>query len=351
VATQPPVADVVTVPDFSGRRAHLFEARTLFFLAAWMEHAGASRDWPLHIACIGEPPESVRTMAARTDADISVHAPFGVGAITGNKLRGFEVAPRTEHILLVDVDILTLGDLSGLSELRGSVSAAPIGKPSVRLRHWRAVYEIAGVDLPEERIASMHGLLIAPALERLRTSAQNEKLRRMVPMYNSGVVFAPWAANLRDQWGQASRAISARFVPEDESWAWVGRSNEVALAVAVGVLKKRGVGYKRLPDIYHTQWPQVWGTYRWGEPRMFHLMGFLRGSDDVVLGRDRLAELVQDYCQTYRTRHMDSDNRFKAVVKQNPETFLNFTNRLEEELLRLLDVHVAPLLPITQSVL
>ena len=48
--------DVVTVPDFSGQAARTFEARTLLFLASWMANAGKARSWPLHLACIGQPP-------------------------------------------------------------------------------------------------------------------------------------------------------------------------------------------------------------------------------------------------------------------------------------------------------
>ena len=67
--------DVVTVPDFSGKNARLFELRALFFLAFWLEYAGSCRDYPLHLACIGPPPESVRRLAARCNAAITIHNP------------------------------------------------------------------------------------------------------------------------------------------------------------------------------------------------------------------------------------------------------------------------------------
>ena len=69
--------DVVIVPDFSGKAKTTFEARTLYFLASWLECAGKSREFPLHLACIGEPPESVRALAKQCDARISLHAPMG----------------------------------------------------------------------------------------------------------------------------------------------------------------------------------------------------------------------------------------------------------------------------------
>ncbi len=70
--------DVVTVPDFAGANAHIFEARALFFLASWMERAGAAKEFPVHLACIGEPPESVRWLAERAGASITVHEPVSI---------------------------------------------------------------------------------------------------------------------------------------------------------------------------------------------------------------------------------------------------------------------------------
>lgn len=335
--------DVVIVPDFVNKWASVFEARTLFFLAAWAEHAGAARDFPLHIACIGEPPVSVRDAARRCGAAISVHEPVGVGSVMSNKLRGFEVAAQTGHILLVDVDILVLGDLADLGQLAGSIAALPIGKPPLRMRDWRAVYKIAGMDVPAERISSMLGDLLDPELEHQRTSDQNERLRKMVPMYQGGVVFAPTNVGLRAAWEQSFRAVSTHFVPDDPRWAWIARNDEVPLAIAVEQLKQRGVPFARLPDMYHAQWPHMWGRYGWGEPKLFHLMGFLR-SPDVMLRREELASEIGRYCESNRRRHLDGDNRFKEVVRQNPASFLRFTSELEAELLRLLDVHVAPAL-------
>lgn len=336
--------DVVIVPDFVRKWAAVFEARTLFFLAAWSEHAGPSRSFPLHIASVGEPPDSVRQAAERYGAEISVHEPVvGIGSFMSNKLRGFEVAARTEHILLVDVDVLVLGDLSELCRLDGSVAALPIGKPPLRMVEWRAAYQAAGMEVPAERISSMYGDLLDPDSEHLRTAKQNAKLRQMVPMYQGGVVFSPTDVGLREAWEQSFRAVSENFVLEDAQSKWIINNDEVQLAIAIEQLKRRGVPFARLPDMFHAQWPHMWGRYGWGEPRLFHLMGFLR-NPDLVLGRDELATEIRDYCDSNRRRHLDGDNRFKEVVRQDPESFLQFTHELEAELLRLLDDHVAPAL-------
>jgi hypothetical protein len=260
-----------------------------------------------------------------------------------NKLRAFEAELRTAHLLLVDVDVLVLGDLSPLGELAGSIAAMPIGKPPLRTRDWRLVYDLLGMPLPDERISGMLGDLIDPAIEHLRTPEQNERLRKMMPMYHGGVVFAPVGVGLRDAWADAYRVISTEFPADDPKTKWIRLNDEVPLAAAIQKQKGQGVPFARLPDVFHAQWPHVWGKYAWGEPRLFHLMGLLRRPESAV-SRDAIAREITDYCMRYREEHLEGDNRYKAVVKQNPETFAAFTHELEAELLRLLDTHVAPAL-------
>jgi hypothetical protein len=181
------------VPDFSRDGvAPIFTARTLFFLAAWESNAGSARTLPLHIACIGEPPPAVRSTAGRYGASISVHEPLGIttATITQNKLRGLEIDALTDQILLVDVDVLALADVGGLRDLTGTLAAAPIGKPPLKTLYWREIFGLVGLEVPKERISSMLGGLIDPAREHLRFADQNDRLRRMVPMYDSGVIFA-----------------------------------------------------------------------------------------------------------------------------------------------------------------
>jgi len=62
---QGPILDVVTVPEFSGQARHRFEAQSLFFLASWIECSGRAAGFPLHLACIGQPPASVTKLAER----------------------------------------------------------------------------------------------------------------------------------------------------------------------------------------------------------------------------------------------------------------------------------------------
>lgn len=340
--------DVVIVPDFTNRWARGFEVRTLFFLGAWADYAGAARDFPLHIACIGEPPESIHAAARRYGASITSHAPVGIGSVMSNKLRGFEADLNTSQILLLDVDVIPLGDISPLGELNGSIAALPIGKPPLRMRDWRIAYDLLGLDLPEERIASMFGDLIDPELEHLRSPEQNERLRKMMPMYQGGVVFAPVEAGLRDAWAEAYRIISTTFPDDDPESEWIRRNDEVPLVGAVQKLRLQGVPFQRLPDMYHAQWPHMWGRYGWGDPRLFHLMGIHR-LEHVPLDREALSREIATYCAKHRQQHLEGDNRYKVVVRQDPESFTEFTNKLEESLLDILDTHVMPAISVSSA--
>ena len=106
---QTPPLDVVIVPDFSGRAAMLFEARALFFLASWLHvYGGRSmrrRAPRLHVCCIGDPPQSVATLAARAGASVECHRPIREAGLI-NKLRGLDVQHRGGRLLLLDVDTL-----------------------------------------------------------------------------------------------------------------------------------------------------------------------------------------------------------------------------------------------------
>ena len=98
--------DVVTVADFSGKSAHVFEARSLLFLASWLGNAGQARDYPLHLVCIGEPPDNVCKLARKAGARLTVHEPLAIGQVkTANKLRGLEVKGEPGHGVTVIVNV------------------------------------------------------------------------------------------------------------------------------------------------------------------------------------------------------------------------------------------------------
>ena len=240
--------DVVVVPDFSNQNRAVFEARTLFFLASWLEHAGNASSWPLHLACIGEPPESVRRLGERCHASVTVHEPLSGGdRLFTNKLWGLEVAGRTDRVLLLDADVLVLSDISGLCELGNCVAAAPSFKPRIPTSAWRAVYRALGVELPAERIKSVRGAVAAA----VRRWYQSGELEAMVPYYNAGIILAPWRCDLRSIWKEHLGLIADSVDYEGDAADALAVCDQAAFATAVQVLRQRGFDFAGLPFPYH----------------------------------------------------------------------------------------------------
>jgi quercetin dioxygenase-like cupin family protein len=264
--------DVVVVPDFLCENARVFEGRTLFFLASWIENAGQSKHLPLHLACIGEPPPSVRWLAAEAKASITVHEPLrAVCGGTANKLRGLEVRGREAGLLLLDVDVLVLSDIGGLSQMGRCIAAAPACKARVPERYWQRIYAALGMDLPTERIQSVFGETAYPHLRHALSAEQKAELTSMVPKYNSGVVWAPWDCDLRALWEDHIRKIAALVDERDEVSKALLLSDEPALATAIQFLKCRGVPFSRLPDVFNTREPHIaMGALRVGDVKLFH---------------------------------------------------------------------------------
>jgi hypothetical protein len=331
--------DVVIVPDFSGAAGQVFEARTLFFLASWLEHAGTARSFPLHLACIGEPPASVRWMAERCGAELSLHEPLGLESSgTSNKLRGLEVQGRTDRLLLLDADVLVLGDISGLGELGSCIAAGPPDKPRLSKRHWQIIYPALGMPPPAERCSSVLGELLAPGY-------QHPRLTSMVPFYNSGVLFLPWDCGLRPLWEEHIGAIAAQFSEDDERWRWLGANDEAGLATAVELLKQRGVPFVRLPDVYHTRWLHVHGgAVRWSDVKLFHALGFFRTSRPWTTEPASIAREISSYCRANEEEPVARSDGFAPMVRRDRERSIEFARELEAELHRLLGRHVAPAL-------
>ncbi len=264
--------DVVTVPDFSGSHAELFEARTLLFLASWAANAGEARSFPLHLACIGAPPCSVRRLGEVCGARITMHSPttLRIGSVT-NKLRGFAVNHECNQLLLVDTDVLVLGDLTGLAALGACMAASPAVNPRVPLEYWKRIYAGLGLPVPEERISSIRGELGLPSLPEPVYSGQNDDLITMLPYYNSGILYAPWNAGLAHQWEANLQAIYDWFSPSEPAWGQVCASDQAALVPTILALRSAGLPFRRLPAEFHAHYLYV---YRRSLPiksmRLFH---------------------------------------------------------------------------------
>ena len=280
----PPAMDAVIVPDFTTEFPAVFEARALFFLASWLElfgEIGAGAINP-HLACIGEPPESVRRLAARAGAGISVHAPVaGLWGGFANKLRGLEAPGSGERRLLLDADVLVLCGLEGLDEIGADFAAAAAGKPQVPLDLWRQIYATLELPLPTERMASVRGRLGLGVDSVFNPyEGQSDETVAMLPYYNSGVVLARRDRGLREQWEDHLRRIAA-MAASDEMFApfhAVIYGDQVALATSLQALRARGRTFEGLPDEFNARLVHFRaGAMQWEQVRLFHATGFLKG--------------------------------------------------------------------------
>jgi len=279
--------DVVIVPDFDGPRAYDFELRTLFFLASWLDHAGSSKDFPLHVACIGPPPPSVVWMAERCGARISVHPPLLLlEKRYSNKIRGLEVDGTTPHLLLLDVDTLVFSDLAGLDRLGRCIAAAPAFQPQVPERDWDTIYDRLAIPPPDRRMDSIRGELDLPPILRPLYPRQHAERNGMVPYYNSGVLYLPWDSGIRPYWERRILDAASLFQPGDEAWYAVGQGDQVGLALALAAVTGNGLPLRRLPESFHSQWMYLYrGTLPIDETKIYHATRFLvnvvHGSEDV----------------------------------------------------------------------
>jgi hypothetical protein len=266
--------DVVAVADFEGPQTSRFELCTLLFLAAWMEHRGDSRAWPLHLACIGAPPASVRQLASRAGALVSVHEPLlYTTRRTTNKLRGFEVRPQADRLLLLDVDILVLGDLAPLASLVGR--GIGVGIASINYldeRAWRQIYAAADVPYPGPTGTCWCADPVVADARRLDAHARSLCLR-MPPFFNSGVVMASWATGIEARWRDHMARITQRFSDTLPGGPVAGHAvdEELALATAVEAVRREGLSVTAIPAPYHAR-PLLLraGVIRWDEVAVFH---------------------------------------------------------------------------------
>lgn len=285
--------DVVVVPDFSGDKCATFEARTLFFLASWIENAGRARHFPLHLACIGEPPFSVRWLAERAHASITVHEPLKIEQRgSANKLRGLEIVGVTDRVLLLDVDVLVLGDISDLTAITYGIAASPARRPRIPERYWKKIYPALGMELPSERIASIRGELACPVVKRLAYPEEPYEFGMMLPYYNTGVVLAPWGCNLRRLWEEHIRGISTLFHGSDRIWR-AADASDAGFATSVEFLKRRGLPFARLGDAFHGSRLHLYRrALRASEIKLFHASGCFGNAGEL---KRLFEDVVNDY--------------------------------------------------------
>jgi hypothetical protein len=274
----------------------VFEARTLLFLAAFAEFGGDARHYPLHLVCIGEPPHSVRRLAEQAGAMVEIVAPSPTGPHgMANKMRGLEVARTHTHCLLLDADVLILGDPSGLSALAPGLAAAPAILPRLPKRYWRKIYAGLQLELPAARIASAAGAVRRAPLRVPRFAEQNAEAAAMLPYYNGGILYWPGDCQLARLWPELVGKIRQLFDPADPLWESIGESDQAGLAVALQILQGQGVPFWQMSPDYHGFWLHLYRqSVPSGQIKLFHAFDIFRGIGSV-------AEM-QVFINRYRTQ-------------------------------------------------
>ena len=301
--------DVVVVPDFAGAGRRLFEARTLLFLGSWLEHAGGSRAWPLHVVSIGAPPPSVAALTERCGAALAVHDALDEERRYLNKLRGLEIESRTGRILLLDADTLVLSDLSPALALGECFAALPAATNRIPMEVWKEVFAAAGAELPAERMLPLIGSLA----DDLPASVMRDAFREEAPVHwNSGVVLAPAGCELRRHWARAARILEERFAghPFHDH---VCRNDQPSLAVAAARIRAQGVRYTPLPYPLHGfDLLFAAGRLRYGDTAVYHAKTLFRRARDGTL--DPLREL--ELYRAHQVPRLYPETRAQALVRR-----------------------------------
>lgn len=316
--------DVITVPDFSPDGSAVFEARTMVFLASWLENAGDARAFPLHLACIHDPPASVRRLADACNARVTVHEPMKLrnDHHVGNKLRGLEIRPETDRFLLLDVDVAILSDVSPLSDLGRCISACPDDAPNVHREDWRNIYEVFGLPIPG-LIKPLICELDLPRYPRsmMGYESGDDQIEWMLPYYNGGVVFAPWDSRLRDVWEDNIVRIAEAFDEQANTRKWIHHSDQAALAISIEMLERHGTPFRRLPDAFNARWQHLYaGNPAVEEIAILHCCwNFLNSIGEGPVNADTITASLDRFFLT-KVRHRFQKLAFGDLLRMRPFT-------------------------------
>jgi hypothetical protein len=278
---------------------------------------------------------------------VSVHTPVGDGlGPFANKLRGLEVAARTDRFFLVDTDTVVLSDLSDLSEFGYCVAAAPANVPRVPESYWRRIYPALGVALPSERIVCVTQEMMCKPRLGIVYPEQVADMLSMMPYHNAGAMFAPWDCGLRTLWEGHMRTIRTLFTDRDVTWKHISTCDQISFATCVEYLRARGVPFRRLPAAYNANWLHLYGrSLTVDEIKVFHAM-FIFGKTSgatrslgAQLYRFRL-HLMHRLANEWRREERGLAGTAGRFLLPS----LAEANRLGQRLQRLFRIHVKPAL-------
>ncbi len=291
--------DVIIVPDFAGSARDLFEIRTLFFLASWLEFGGLTKYFPLHLACIGQAPKSVVTLGKRCNALFTTHKSVHEIRFL-NKLRGLEIEGLTKHALLLDVDILLLGDISKLASLlpQNCISADTADSAHISKTQWETVYSDLKIPCPEPNMETVNWTIGA----QMQAPNYNES-SATYPYYNSGILFFPWDCNLRTTWEQHNSEIIPKMLLENTQTNGKKTiiTDQIALSTTIEQLKLKGIKFCPLPMPYHARWQRIYARMLpISKTKLFHAIGIFKNG----YHRDDMNQSIAAY-QARLRQHFD----------------------------------------------
>jgi hypothetical protein len=334
--------DVVVCPDFAGPLGRVFEARTLLFLGSWLEHDGASRRWPLHVVCTGEPPASVRELAERCGGSVQVREGLsGLGNRIMNRLRGLEIESRTGRILMVDCDCIVLRDLSPLLELGDCFAAVVAPRNPLPAPTWQEIFDVAGVKMPAERVEPW----VLQAAGRLPL----EELRRterepMPPYFQAAVYLVPARSSLRGNWERIQRLLSQRYANQPRPYDRLWKKTQCSLTICVAMLAEEGIPWRLAPpamNVMHLNYAA--GDIGYEETLIFHAGTIFRsGSGDEPL--DPIRELDR-YLES-RVLGLYRESRLKGLARRlrgrSHSREAESARKISDRLTELTERYVAP---------
>jgi hypothetical protein len=305
--------DVVIVPDFSGNASKLFEIRTLFFLASWLEYGGLTKTFPLHIAGIGPVPKSVYTLGERCQARLTQHQPLHEGGFL-NKLRGLEVEGLTKNALLLDVDILLLADISGLTNLllHNCISADVANDAHLSKYQWTHVYSALNLPCPPAQMTTLNRAINV----NMRNNPNYDESTATFPYYNSGVLLFPWSCNLKTTWEQHFFAINQ--ILREPAFSLNERvffMDQPALATAIIHLQSQGIQFLKLPKVYHARWQHIYARMlSINKAKLFHAIGLFRyDSHNIMQAINIYHNVLRDRCTKAIEKQRSQVNYFSQI--------------------------------------
>lgn len=311
--------DVVIVPDFSGPQAGIFEQRTLLFLASWIVNAGNAVNFPLHVACIGEPPSTVKKLAEICNASVTVHEPLKISnSAYCNKLRGLEVTGKTEKVLLLDADIVVLADPSGLSDMNDCIAASPASWCRIPEEYWHKICQSLEILQSPSLVPTISQRFV---ITRPRTSAFPVKdfQTSIISYFNSGVIMVPWKYGLRDFWERNITRISGIFNETDIYWQEIKHFiDQIGLSTVISFYQKKECCFFQLPDAYNSQPLYLFaGALRAQDIKLFHAFHLFRKPSRITKQMTLYKyDLLRQYARLYRAnrkRNKKIFNKKKAV--------------------------------------